>query len=129
MRTKPAFPPLDAETIERARAIAEQYRLLLDVDEQGVHLVTAMEMPRVLASAKTLDECVRKSREMLTVAVASLLRAGKSPPLPSSVQRRDEQINIRVSSEEKVRLEAVARQNGFRSVSDYIRRRALDGAA
>lgn len=126
---RPRAKRIDPELYNRAREIAQRYRLLLEVNGRGAYVGSALELPRVIASGATPNECEHETRELLTAAVATLLQAGKTPPPPCSLQRRDEQINIRVSSEEKVRLEAVARQNGFRSVSDYIRRRALEGAA
>jgi len=127
-RTRPR-DPLDPDFLRRAEQIASQYRLILQVDDRGTYRGSALEMPRVFDHGTTPDECVRRMREALTVTVAALLEAGKTPPLPLRQARRDEQINVRVSAEEKVLLEAAARQSGFRSVSDYIRRRAIEGAA
>src|SRR3954468_16697980 len=97
MRNAKLRTPFDREVLEKARQLAMQYRLLLDVNEQGVYLGTAMELPRVLARGATADECVRNMREALTTAVATFLEMGKAPPLPLRQNRRDEQINVRVT--------------------------------
>jgi predicted RNase H-like HicB family nuclease len=38
---------------------------------------------------------------------------------------RHEQVNVRLSPSERVRLAALARQRGFRSIADYLRSSAL----
>jgi uncharacterized protein (DUF1778 family) len=57
--------------------------------------------------------------------VASLLQDGYAPPAPVTEGKRDQQINIRISSEEKLLLETKARQSGAAGISEYIRAVAL----
>ncbi|MDP6542114.1 MAG: hypothetical protein QGF07_04935, partial [Phycisphaerales bacterium] len=57
-----------------------------------------------------------------------LLENGETPPLPCN-QTRSEQLNIRISPLEKLRLESATAQGGFRSISDYVRFAAVSGAA
>ncbi|MGH2487598.1 MAG: type II toxin-antitoxin system HicB family antitoxin [Ktedonobacterales bacterium] len=42
---------------------------------------------------------------------------------------RKHQLNIRVTSDEKVRLERRARREGFKSVGEFLRRRGLESQA
>lgn len=76
---------------------------------------------------KTPDECVKRTQEAMAVAVAVLLERGQTPPLPVSEARRSEQINVRLTQEEKLLMEHSARARGFRGISDYLRSLALGG--
>jgi predicted RNase H-like HicB family nuclease len=118
----------DPELMERARSLAEQYRLTLQSTGQGGYVGSSVELPRVFAEGSDVESCVQSTRQALAGAVAVMWKTGRQPPAPMRERRRDEQINLRVSADEKLLLEASARQQGFRSVSDYVRTRALDGA-
>ncbi|HEX4125730.1 MAG TPA: type II toxin-antitoxin system HicB family antitoxin [Tepidisphaeraceae bacterium] len=115
------FPPA---ILERARRIAADYQIILQT-EDGEYYGRGLELPFVMSDGKTPDECVRATREALAVAIATALEAGKSPPSPASRRQRTEQINIRVSPEEKLLLEEAARSSGFRGISDYVRTASL----
>jgi predicted RNase H-like HicB family nuclease len=114
--------------------MAERYRIVLEREEGesggagalGGYLARAVEFPTVFASAGTPNECEAKIREMLIIAVATMLEMGDSPPLPAS--KRRVQVNIRLSGDEKMVLEESAQQAGFRGVSEYVRFAALSFA-
>lgn len=116
--------PFDAEVLRRARGIAESYQIIIQ-SEDGEYFGRGLEMPYVMNDGRTPDQCVKATREALTAAVAYLLESGKAPPPPASEQTRNEQINIRVTSEEKMLLEEAARSRGFRGISDYVRSASL----
>ena len=116
--------PFDADILRRARQIADSYQIVIQ-SEDGDYYGRGLEMPYVMNDGKTPDECVKATREALTVAVAYLLESGKAPPPPASEQTRSEQINIRVTTEEKLLLEEAARSRGFRGISDYVRSASL----
>jgi hypothetical protein len=78
---------------------------------------------------KTPDNCVQATRQALTTAVATLLESGQIPPSPASEHKRSEQINIRVTPEEKLLLEEAARSRGFRGIGDYVRSTTLGQTA
>lgn len=124
-KANPAEPaldrPFDPALLDKARGIAARYKLVLEADPEVGFIGCAMEMPTVFADGATPDLCVAETREALTAAVATMLEAGRTPPAPISEGRRQEQINIRVSAEEKFRLQEAARSQGFRGVSDYVR--------
>ena len=65
------------------------------------------------------------TREALAVAVATLLEAGDVPPPPASEGKRTEQVNVRLTPEEKLLLEEAARSRGFRGLGDFVRSSAL----
>ena len=118
--------PFDAPILRRARQIAGSYRLILEPDEDMGYVGRSLELPTVFADGKTPAACIRATLEALTTAVATLLELGEHPPLAAKEGRRQAQINIRVSAEEKLVLEETARRNGFRGVSDFVRSAALD---
>ena len=122
--SKAADRPFDAAVLKRAGAIAERYQIILQF-EDGEYYGRGLEMPYVMNDGKTPDACVRATREALTVAVATLLEAGEVPPAPASEGKRTEQVNVRLTPEEKLLLEEAARSRGFRGLGDFVRSTAL----
>src|SRR5438874_7330866 len=94
----------DPEIFRRAIEIAASYQIVIH-SEDGEYYGRGLEMPYVMNDGKTADECVKATREALAAAVAYLLENGKAPPPPASEQTRSEQINIRVTTEERLLLE------------------------
>ncbi len=82
-------------------------------------------MPYVMNDGKTADACVGATLESLTTAVAHLLEIGEKPPAPASDQKRSEQINIRLTVEEKMLLDETARSRGFKGIGDFVRSTTL----
>jgi predicted RNase H-like HicB family nuclease len=116
--------PFDPEILKRARKIAEAYQIVLHY-EDGEYYGRGLEFPTAMNDGKTPDECVATTRDILTTAVASMLEDGQTPPPPVSEQKRTEQINIRLTTEEKLVLTEAAHSSGFRGISDYIRNAGL----
>jgi predicted RNase H-like HicB family nuclease len=116
--------PFDQKILARAREIAESYQLILHF-EDGEYYGRAVEMPHVMNDGKTPDECVAATRDILTTAIAYMLETGQVPPSPASEDRRTQQINIRLTAEEKLLLEEASRARGFRGVSDFVRAACL----
>jgi len=129
-RNKSAKPkvdrPFDAKLFERARQIANQYRIVLEFSD-GLYFGKGVEYPGAMNHGKTPDECVANTRDILTTGVAYMLEKGEIPPAPASEENRTEQINVRLTAEEKMRLEYTARSKGFRGISDYVRSVSLAG--
>jgi len=101
------------------------YRIILEPDEKLGYVGSAIEMPTVFANGGTPDACVKAVREALAVAVATMLELGKRPPVGRG--QRTQQVNVRLSPDEKLALEAAAAQMGFKGLSDYVRAAALRG--
>lgn len=116
---------IDAKTLTRAQEIAHSYTVLLEPHERLGFMASALEFPTVWADGKTEAACLKKMRYALTGAVAFMLYSGEAPPQPASDDRRDQQINIRLTSEEKALLENLAKRRGFRGISDLVRTAAL----
>jgi len=116
--------PFDPGVLRKARGIANSYQIILHF-EDGDYYGRGLEMPHVMNDGKTPDECVEKTRDILTTVIAYMLETGEVPPSPASENKRSEQVNIRVTPEEKLQLEEAARSKGFRGVSDFVRSASL----
>lgn len=107
----------------RANEIARAYRLVLEDDGEGGFLGNSIELPNVFAQGETADKCVSKLRHGLTVAVAQLLELGYAPPRAGQLAL-SEQLNFRLTTEEKFLLEAAASQRGLK-LSDFVRQTVI----
>jgi predicted RNase H-like HicB family nuclease len=116
--------PFAAGILRKAREIAESYQIVLH-QEDGEYYGRSVELPNVMNDGKTPDECVEATRDILTTAIAYMLECGQVPPSAATEQKRTEQINVRVTAEEKLILEEAARSKGFRGLSDFVRSASL----
>lgn len=116
--------PFELGILKRAREIAGAYQIILNF-EDGEYFGRGLELPLVMNDGKTPDECVRATRESFVTAIARMLECGETPPPPASENKRTEQINIRVSAEEKLLLEEAAKSKGFRGIGDFVRSTTL----
>lgn len=118
-----------ASVLSRAEKIANTYRLVFEPDPDCGYLGRSVEMPFVMGDGKTIQSCAKRTIEALVAAIATLLEAGERPPSPATAGKRDRQVNVRVTADEKMRLQEVAQREGFRSVSDFMRTAALNRAS
>lgn len=119
--------PFSGKLLTAAKKFVDKYKIIL-VKQEGEWYGRGMEMPNVFADGKTPDECIKNTREALIAAAAYLLEQGEAVPAPATAGRRTEQVNVRLSAEEKAILSVTARSHGFRGVGDFIRSRALASA-
>jgi predicted RNase H-like HicB family nuclease len=119
--------PFAPKVLAEAQKIAEQYQLILSHEDDAWY-GRGLELPHVLGDGRTSAECISGTREALVGAVAYLLEQGQRPPTPAREGTRTEQVNVRLTAEEKVVLETTARRKGFKGLSDFIRAAALDAA-
>ncbi|HEV3415641.1 MAG TPA: hypothetical protein VG056_02460 [Pirellulales bacterium] len=117
--------PFAADVLAKAGTVAEQYQVILAF-EDGEWYGRGLEMPHVFGDGKTPAQCVADTREALTTAVATLLERGDKPPAPARSNQRTMQVNVRLTAEEKVLLEATAQRKGFNGLSDFIRAVAME---
>jgi predicted RNase H-like HicB family nuclease len=117
LRLKPQY-------IARAKPIADKYQIVISFQD-GEYYGRGVELPFAFGDGKTVERCARNTREAFVAAVASLLQDGYTPPAPASEGKRDQQVNVRLSSEEKLLLETKAKQSGAAGISEYIRAVAL----
>lgn len=121
-----AVDAFDAKLWKQAAQIASGYRLIIEKEpEVGGYLGRSVEFPHVMADGPTIARCAAETLEAQTLAVATMLEKGERPPMSNRSDKRTAQINIRVTEEEKLRLEEASQRQGFRGISDYIRSAAL----
>jgi predicted RNase H-like HicB family nuclease len=119
--------PFARDVLARAQEVAAQYQVIVS-QEEGEYYGRGLELPTVFGDGRTPTECIDNTREALVGAVAYMLEAGKRPPAPAREGKRINQVNVRLTAEEKVTLEATARRKGFSGLSDFIRTAALEAS-
>ena len=110
-----------------ARQVAEQYQVIL-TQEEGEWYGRGLELPHVFADGQTPAECLANTRQALESAVAYMLEQEQRPPAPAREGVRTEQVNVRLTAEEKILLETAGRRKGFTGLSDFVRSAALESA-
>lgn len=118
--------PNDAARLLQAEAkrFADSYQIILQF-EDGEWYGRGLEMPQVFGDGKTPEACIANTREALEGAVTYLLEEGGRPPAAATTGQRTEQVNVRLTAEEKVLLEASAKRKGFSGLSDFVRAAAI----
>jgi predicted RNase H-like HicB family nuclease len=117
--------PFASEVLVEAKRFAAQYQVVLSC-EDGEWYGHGLELPRAYGDGKTPAACVKNTRAAFVGAVACLLEQGQRPPIPAREGMRTEQVNVRLTAEEKAVLETTARRKGFKGLSDFIRSAALE---
>ena len=116
--------PFSSDVLGEAKQLAYAYQILIWF-EDGEYYGRGLELPFTAADGKTPQACFEKVREAMVGTVAHMLERGETPPLPAADAGRTEQVNIRLSALEKLRMEESARAQGFRGIADFLRARAL----
>jgi predicted RNase H-like HicB family nuclease len=116
--------PFDPALLTQARALAEKYQVVLWFQD-GEWYGRGVELPGAMNDGKTPVECIAKTRDMFVTVIAVMLEQGQTPPPPADEGVRSEQMNIRLSADERLRLVTAAKQRGFEGVSDFVRTAAL----
>lgn len=125
-KSKRLKQPLKESVLRKAKKIAADYRIILERNERLGFIGSSVELPTVFADAKTPDKCYKATQEALMVAVATMIQCGQRPPQPASAGRRTEQVNVRLTAEEKLLFANAAMNLGFKGISDFIRNTALN---
>ncbi len=125
LRMKKRDRPCSADVLAQGRKRAAEFQVILQ-REAGHWYGRGLEMPHVFGDGKTPEACVENTREALVGAVCYLIETGKAPPAAATDGRRTEQVNVRLSVEEKLVLESTAKRKGFQGISDFLRAAALD---
>ena len=118
--------PFKESIVRKAKELVADYRIILERHDRLGFIGCSVELPNVFADAKTPEECYEATEEALMVAVATMIESGQRPPQPASAGRRTEQVNVRLTPEEKLLFSNAAMNLGFKGISDFIRNSALD---
>ena len=117
---------LKVPVLHKAKRISDEYCITIEKNDRLGFIGSSVEMPTVFADAKTPEQCYKATQEALMVAVATMLECGQRPPQPASAGIRTEQVNVRLTSEEKLLFTNAATNLGFKGISDFIRNSALN---
>lgn len=118
------FPP---SILAKARTLAAKYQFVLWT-EDGEWYGRGVELPHAMNDGKTPEACIANVRDTFVTLVAFLLEQGQTPPPPAWAKVRTEQVNIRLTAEERLALETAAKRIGSDGISDFVRNAALAAA-
>jgi predicted RNase H-like HicB family nuclease len=125
---KKVSEPFRPAILQKAREIAGGYKLIIEKSERLGYIGSSVEIPTVFADGATPEKCYRATQEALSVAVAAMLEAGQTPPQAAGFMKRNTQVNVRLTHEEKALIAAAATKSGFKGLGDFIRATVLDRA-
>ena len=123
-RTKDISAPFDKGILDAAREIIEAYDIVLHREDNEWY-GHALEYPEAMGDGRTPTACIKATQEALVLAVATMIEAGETPPASARQGIRSEQVNVRLTQEEKAVLETSAKRKGFRGLSDFMRAGAM----
>lgn len=126
VKSKGLERPFKESVVRKATKIVADYRIILERNERLGFIGSSVELPTVFADAKTPEKCYRVTADALMVAIATMIECGQRPPQPASAGRRTEQVNVRLTAEEKLLFANAAMNLGFKGISDFIRNTALN---
>lgn len=122
-RNSRARRPAGKEPSRKAKQLADRYRIVLEFAD-GEWYGHGLELPKVFGDGKTPGRCVTNTRAAMAAAVAAMIEHAQKPPAPAGAART-QQVNIRLTAEEKTAMETSAKVKGFRGLSDFVRAGAL----
>ena len=120
--------PFRRAVLQEAREIARGYKLTIEKSERLGYIGSSVEIPTVFADGNTPEKCYETTQEALSVAVATMLEVGQTPPQPAAFMKRTTQVNVRLTHEEKAMIASAAAKAGFKGLADFIRTTVLDRA-
>lgn len=128
-KAKATDRPFADDVWHDAKRIADRYQFLVKHDpEEPYFYAFGVETKGAMGGGETIAECEASIREAMTLWVATMLEQGKRPPEPAADEKRTAQLNVRLTEDEKARIEDAARHAGYRGVADFVRAAALDKA-
>jgi predicted RNase H-like HicB family nuclease len=119
----PAHLPGPAH-LARAAELAERYKVTVWIEE-GEWYGKCVELPHCMGDGASADAAIASTRQAIRAGLAADLADGLPVPLPARDGVRSQQVNIRLSADERAAIEANAARMGFKGMADYIRARAL----
>jgi len=104
------------------------YRIVIEPSGDGDFIGYSLELPGILGHGTSPHACAESTVKTQTFEVATLLEQGMAPPTPVAPKRRDVQLNLRITAEEKLAFESAANEHGFRNMSEFVRTAAKNAA-
>ena len=106
---------------------ASKFGIVITRSAGGKFIGTVREFPNVLVQESDAARCHEAMTTVLALAIADMLKGGRPVPSPGDV-RRNVQVNVRLTDEEKRQIEAAGHIRGFSGVSDFMRTAAVQFA-
>src|SRR5437016_7629243 len=100
--------PFARDILAKARKLARTYQVLIWF-EDGEYYGRGLELPFTAADGKTPQECFENVGEAFVSTIALMLERGETPPRAASEAQRTEEVNVRMSVQERLRAEEAAR--------------------
>ena len=116
--------PFSKKVLSIAKKVVDKYEIILTFSD-GEWYGKVLEMPMVFGDGLTPDKCVKNTKEALSATIAHLLERGDVIPVPNCEGKRNKQVNVRLTDEEKAILSAAASSQGYKGLGDFLRARAL----
>ncbi len=113
-----------AQQVAKAAKLAKEYKYTV-WPEDGEWWSRCVELPHCMGDGKDVESAIEAARETVAAGLAADLAAGMPAPHPAREGVRSEQVNIRLSADERATIEANAQRAGFKGMADYIRIMAL----
>ncbi len=107
-----------------AARLAGRYKVTLWQEEDGWY-GRCLELPNCMGDGKSPAAAIAATRKAIVAGLAADLADGWPAPPPARDGIRSEQVNIRVTPDERAILEANAARRGFKGLADYLRSIAL----
>ena len=123
-KSKKLDRPFSKKALGVAKKVVDKYEIILTFSD-GEWYGRVLEMPTIFGDGSTPSKCVKNTKEALLATIAHLLESGDVVPVPTCEGKRDKQVNVRLTVEEKAILGAAASSQGFKGLGDFIRTRAL----
>lgn len=113
--------PMNPVHTRAARRLVADYTIIIEPQDDGAFVGRSVELPGCFGSGPVPGECFDSTRRVVEAAVAAMLESDTRPPAPARQRMRTEQVNIRLTAEEKLILEQSAQAKGFQNLSSFIR--------
>ena len=120
-KIKKASTPFPSKILSEAKAIASNYRILVEKHKKLGYIGSSIDLPNIYVDSKTEAGCLKATREALVGAVATMLENNLTPPQKSSLAKRTIQVNVRLTTLEKAQLSAAVERLGFEGLSGFFR--------
>lgn len=117
--------PFKESVLSKAKKLVSDYKIILEKNDRLGFIGSSVELPTVFVDARTPEKCYESVQDALMVAVATMIECGQRPPQPASANKRTEQVNVRLTTEEKMIFTNEAMNLGFKGLSDFLRNTAL----
>lgn len=108
------------ELVQRARDIVQNYSMFISPHSKKGFRGRSVEFPEILVHAPDRASCLKKLEQVLTQVVLTVLKDGGTVPRPSD-GRMTEQLNFKLTFDQKLLVENLASQRGFSGLSEFIR--------